>query len=132
MGLVSEIFTRETLKRLPGRRAIGHVRYSTAGSSELKNAPALCCRLRQRRHRYRPNGNLTNASLIAANWSLKGRFFQSTMDTEVIVHLLARSKKGPLSTRPSRPEPGSGAYSLLFSQSMKWWLPRPMASGLWP
>jgi len=64
MGLVSEIFTKETLKRLSGRSAIGHVRYSTAGSSELKNAQPFVVDYHRGSLAIAHNGNLTNASFI--------------------------------------------------------------------
>jgi len=92
MGLVSEIFTRDILKRLAGKSAIGHVRYSTAGSSELKNAQPFVVEYSKGGMAIAHNGNLTNAFLIRSELESNGSIFQSNMDTEVIIHLIARSK----------------------------------------
>ncbi len=115
MGLVSEIFTRETLKKLPGNAAIGHVRYSTAGSSELKNAQPFVVDYARGGIAIAHNGNLTNAFFIRSQLESEGSIFQSSMDTEVIVHLIARSKeKGFLDRTIRALEQLEGSYSLLF------------------
>ena len=93
MGLGSEVFSRDILRRLPGRSAIGHVRYSTTGSSELKNAQPFMVDYARGMMAISHNGNLTNASLIRSELESRGSIFQSNMDTEVIVHLIARSKE---------------------------------------
>jgi amidophosphoribosyltransferase len=115
MGHVSEVFTRDVLKKLGGRNAIGHVRYSTAGSSELKNAQPFVVDYSKGSLAIAHNGNLTNAFLIRSELETEGSIFQSNMDTEVIVHLIARSKEKTLVKRAiealARVE---GAYSLLF------------------
>jgi amidophosphoribosyltransferase len=92
MGLVSEVFTKEILKKLLGKSAIGHVRYSTAGSSELKNAQPFVVDYHKGGLAIAHNGNLINAFLIKKDLESRGSIFQSNMDTEVIVHLIARSK----------------------------------------
>ena len=115
MGLVSEIFTRDILKRLPGRSAVGHVRYSTAGSSELKNAQPYVVDYAKGMMAIAHNGNLTNAFLIRSELESRGSIFQSNMDTEVIVHLIARSKEKTLIERFFQAlKQVEGSYSLLF------------------
>jgi len=115
MGLVSEIFTQDILKRLSGRSAIGHVRYSTAGSSELKNAQPFSVDYYKGGLAIAHNGNLTNAFLIKSDLESKGSIFQSNMDTEVIVHLMARSKEKSFVERTVHAlKQVEGAYSLLI------------------
>jgi len=115
MGLVSEVFTKELLRRLAGRNAIGHVRYSTTGSSELKNAQPFVVDYANGTISIAHNGNLTNASLIRSELESQGAIFQSNMDTEVIVHLIARSKgKTFLDRLIYALRKVEGAYSLLF------------------
>ncbi|MGZ3534500.1 MAG: amidophosphoribosyltransferase, partial [Thermodesulfobacteriota bacterium] len=115
MGLVSEIFTKDVLKKLPGKSAIGHVRYSTAGSSELKNAQPFAVDYYKGGLAIAHNGNLSNASLIKSDLESKGSIFQSNMDTEVIVHLIARFKEKSLVERVVHAlKQVEGAYSLLF------------------
>ena len=115
MGLVSEVFTREILKTLPGKNAIGHVRYSTAGSSELKNAQPFAVDYYKGSLAIAHNGNLTNAFLIKSELESKGSIFQSNMDTEVIVHLIARSKEKSFVERTVHAlKQVEGAYSLLI------------------
>ena len=115
MGLVSEIFTRDVLKKLSGRNAIGHVRYSTAGSSELKNAQPFLVDYAQGGISIAHNGNLTNAFLIRSKLESSGSIFQSNMDTEVIVHLIAHSKAKTFVERTIQAlKQVEGSYSLLF------------------
>ncbi len=115
MGLVSEIFTRDILKKLHGKSAIGHVRYSTAGSSELKNAQPFLVDYAKGSIAIAHNGNLTNAFLIRSELESNGSIFQSNMDTEVIVHLIARSKAKTFVERTIQAlSQAEGAYSLLF------------------
>jgi len=115
MGLVSEVFTRDILKRLSGKSAIGHVRYSTAGSSELKNAQPFVVDYAKGGLAIAHNGNLTNAFLIKSDLESSGSIFQSNMDTEVIVHLIARSKEKTFTERTIQVlRQVEGAYSLLF------------------
>jgi amidophosphoribosyltransferase len=115
MGLVSEVFTRDILKRLPGRSAIGHVRYSTAGSSELKNAQPFVVDYYKGTLAIAHNGNLINATLIKRELESRGSIFQSNMDTEVIVQLIARFKEKTFVERTVHAlKRVEGAYSLLF------------------
>ncbi len=114
MGLVADIFSTERLSRLPGALAIGHNRYSTAGGSSLKNVQPLLVNYALGGLALSHNGNLTNAGLIRDELEAYGAIFQSTSDTEVIVHLIAQSDAATLPERIvealSRVE---GAYSLL-------------------
>ena len=115
MGLVSEVFTRDILKKLTGKSAIGHVRYSTAGSSELKNAQPFLVDYARGGMAIAHNGNLTNALLIRSKLESSGSIFQSNMDTEVIIHLIARSKEKTFPERTIHAlRQVEGAYSLLF------------------
>jgi amidophosphoribosyltransferase len=93
MGLVSDVFTEDVLKRLKGNSAIGHVRYSTAGSSSLTNAQPLLVEYSKGFLSIAHNGNLTNARIIKEELESYGSIFQSTTDTEVIIHLMALSHK---------------------------------------
>jgi amidophosphoribosyltransferase len=115
MGLVSEVFTRDILKRLLGKSSIGHVRYSTAGSSEIKNAQPFVVDYAKGGMTIAHNGNLTNAFLIRSELESNGSIFQSNMDTEVIVHLIARSKEKTFIKRTIEAlKQVEGAFSLLF------------------
>ncbi len=93
MGLVADIFTEEVLKTLPGSIAIGHVRYSTTGSSQLINAQPFVVSGGIGNIAIAHNGNLTNAMEIRQELESYGSIFQSTMDTEVIIHLMAVSRE---------------------------------------
>ncbi len=77
MGLVSEVFTKDILKKLSGKSAIGHVRYSTTGSSELKNAQPFVVDYHKGSLAIAHNGNLTNAPLIKSELESRGSIFQS-------------------------------------------------------
>jgi amidophosphoribosyltransferase len=115
MGLVSEIFNKDILKKLSGKSAVGHVRYSTAGSSELKNAQPFVADYYKGNLAIAHNGNLTNAFLMKSELESKGSLFQSNMDTEVIVHLIARSKeKNSIERIVHALKQVEGAYSLLI------------------
>src|SRR4030067_1168676 len=83
MGLVADIFSEEILSRLPGHTAIGHVRYSTTGSSELKNAQPLVVDFESGAIAVAHNGNLVNAQELTLEPQGCGSIFQSSMDTEV-------------------------------------------------
>ncbi len=113
MGLVSQIFTGEVLKNLHGATAIGHTRYSTTGSSHLRNAQPLTgnCRLGQIAIAH--NGNLTNAVKVRDELEAQGLMFQTSVDSEIILNLLAqptlRGHENNLSETMRRIE---GAYSL--------------------
>jgi len=115
MGLVADIFSEEILSRLPGHMAIGHVRYSTTGSSELKNAQPLVVDFESGSIAIAHNGNLVNAQELKRELEVEGSIFQSSMDTEVIVHLIARSRKERIEDRiVDALNQVRGAYSLLF------------------
>src|SRR5439155_17340733 len=91
MGLVSDAFNRDTLAKLPGSAAIGHVRYSTAGSSELRNAQPFLFEYAGGSVSIAHNGNLVNAAELRAELEAQGSIFQTSSDTEVIVHLMAKA-----------------------------------------
>jgi amidophosphoribosyltransferase len=115
MGLVHDAFSQEQLGQLPGRLAIGHVRYSTAGGSHLKNAQPFAVDYARGSIAVCHNGNLTNAEEVRAGLEARGSIFQSTSDTEVLVHLVAMSKEVSIEDRVSDAlGKVKGAYSLLF------------------
>ncbi len=93
MGYVADVFTEERLKRLPGSTAIGHVRYSTAGGSMLCNAQPIFASTNKGPIAVAHNGNLVNGDELRAHLEEEGAIFNSISDTEVIVHLVARSKE---------------------------------------
>ena len=93
MGYVADIFTQERLARLPGDSAIGHVRYSTAGGSMLCNAQPLVASTNKGPVALAHNGNLINGAELRRNLEAEGAIFNSTSDSEVIVHLIARSRE---------------------------------------
>jgi len=96
MGLVHDIFKEDILQALKGHLAIGHVRYSTTGSSLLANAQPFGVYLGNEYYEIAHNGNLVNAFQLRQELEAKGAIFQSTMDTEVIMHLMARRLSGGL------------------------------------
>ncbi len=114
MGLVADVFTSETLQKLEGNSAIGHVRYSTAGGSQLRNAQPFVVGYRGGGLALAHNGNLVNAHLIRAELEARGSLFQSTIDTEVIVHLIAASRAPTLRERLAEAlAQVQGSYSLV-------------------
>ena len=114
MGWVADVFSPERLRRLPGHRAIGHVRYSTAGSSNVRNAQPISATTARGPMAVANNGNLTNADALPMYLEREGAIFQSNSDTEVILHLLARAPAGPLEEQlPWALARVRGAYSLL-------------------
>ncbi|MFI0347233.1 MAG: amidophosphoribosyltransferase [Chthoniobacterales bacterium] len=90
MGLVSQVFKTDKLEQLHGSRAIGHVRYSTTGSSNLLNAQPLSADTNRGHLAIAHNGNLVNASRLRNELEMKGSIFQTTTDSEIILHLLAQ------------------------------------------
>ena len=92
MGHVADVFTHERLSRLPGDVAIGHVRYSTAGGSMLCNAQPIYAHTSKGPIAVAHNGNLVNGDALRKRLEAEGAIFNSTADSEVIVHLVARSK----------------------------------------
>ncbi len=115
MALVSDAFDRDTLVKLPGPAAIGHVRYSTAGSSELRNAQPFVFDYAGGSLAIAHNGNLVNAGELRAELEAAGSIFQTSSDTEVIVHLMAKAREpdvvGKLMAALRRVR---GAYSLVL------------------
>ena len=96
MGLVADIFTEKKLSRIRGTLAIGHTRYSTAGDSALLNAQPIMVQSNKGMIALAHNGNLTNAGEIRARMEAQGSIFQTSSDTEVIVHLIAQSREQTL------------------------------------
>jgi len=93
MGYVADVFDSQTLSDLPGSLAIGHVRYSTAGESRVANAQPFLIDCAHGQMAICHNGNLVNASELKDELVRQGSIFQSTTDTEVVLHLYARSRK---------------------------------------
>jgi amidophosphoribosyltransferase len=94
LGLVGDTFSkRHVIERLPGKSAVGHVRYSTTGETILRNVQPLFAELDGGGFAVAHNGNLTNAHTLRRQLVRDGAIMQSTSDTEVILHLLARSKR---------------------------------------
>jgi amidophosphoribosyltransferase len=115
MGLVQDAFSEQHLAKLPGRVAIGHVRYSTAGGSHIKNAQPLAVDYARGSLAVCHNGNLTNSDEIREELEQRGSIFQSSADTEVLVHLVAMSQEIAVEDRiASALARVEGAYSLLF------------------
>jgi amidophosphoribosyltransferase len=114
MGLVSEAFNRDVLARLPGMAAVGHVRYSTAGSSELRNAQPFVVEYAGGQLAICHNGNLVNAQELRDELEATGSIFQTSSDTEVIVHLMAKSRETDVAARLiAALRRVRGAYSLI-------------------
>ena len=115
MGLVADVFKEDVIKRLEGSSAIGHNRYSTTGQSHLKNAQPFVVEYSQGPIAISHNGNLVNGSVLREELEQAGSIFQSTSDTEVIIHLIATSKETSLMGRiVAALARARGAYSLLF------------------
>ena len=94
MGLVSQIFNGEILKELPGSMALGHTRYSTTGSSHLRNAQPLTVDCARGQIAIAHNGNLTNAAGLREALEANGSIFQTSVDSEIILHLMAQPTLG--------------------------------------
>src|SRR5215471_10719031 len=115
MGLVADVFSAEALAKLPGRLAIGQVRYSTAGVSQLKNAQPFMVEYAGGGLAIAHNGNLTNAEKLRETLGKRGAIFQSDSDTEAIIHLIADDHAASLEDRISQAlNQVQGAYSLLI------------------
>ena len=93
VGLVADIFKPHRLARVKGDRGIGHVRYSTFGASNLRNVQPLVVDYARGSMAVAHNGNITNAAVLREALEEEGAIFQATTDSEVILHLLSRSKK---------------------------------------
>ena len=115
MGHVAEIFTPDVLNQLPGSLGIGHTRYSTAGDTSLRNAQPLSVACNKGQVAVAHNGNFTNAIELRRELEEDGSIFQSTSDTEVVLHLVARSRERTLSgaLRDALLQI-EGAFSLVF------------------
>ena len=115
MGHVADIFTTAVLKELPGKLAIGHTRYSTAGDTALLNAQPFSVACNKGRVAVAHNGNITNAIELRTELERRGSIFQANSDTEVILHLVAHSRErtlaGALRDALLQIE---GAFSLVF------------------
>ncbi|KAK9942792.1 hypothetical protein M0R45_008440 [Rubus argutus] len=115
VGLVSEVFNQSKLDQLPGDLAIGHVRYSTAGSSMLKNVQPFVAGYRFGSVGVAHNGNLVNYGSLRAMLEENGSIFNTSSDTEVVLHLIAISKARPFLLRiVDACEQLEGAYSMVF------------------
>jgi amidophosphoribosyltransferase len=115
MGLVADIFPESVLRNLKGDSAIGHVRYSTAGSSYFANAQPIKIICHKGEIAVAHNGNLVNAATLKDRLDRSGSIFQGNSDTEVILHLIARSpQKNVMDAIVDALSQVRGAYSLLF------------------
>ena len=139
MGLVSDGFDGPTVGSLDGALAIGHTRYSTAGSSTIDNAQPVLARFRGGHIALAHNGNLTNATELRRELEDEGSIFSSTMDSEVLVHRLAKSSADAPEGKLAEALQGvEGAYSLvvllgntlLAARDPRGW--RPLAIGRTP
>lgn len=100
MGLVADVFRRDDIfERLPGRSAIGHVRYSTAGGNDIKNVQPIMVDYSRGSIAVAHNGNLVNAQEVRNALEKSGSIFSTTSDTETLIHLLARSQSDSLVER---------------------------------
>jgi amidophosphoribosyltransferase len=115
MGLVPDLFGEEVLSKLKGNMALGHVRYSTTGSSLLMNAQPLKIHHLGKTLAIAHNGNLVNARQIRAQMEDEGSIFQTTTDSEVVLHLIARAmKKGLERAMLETMSQVKGAYSMVI------------------
>ena len=121
MGLVGDTFSRrEVIERLPGNVAIGHVRYSTTGETILRNVQPVFSEVDAGGVAIGHNGNLTNGLTLRRNLIREGAIMQSTTDTEVILHLVARSRRNRIIDRFVEALRGiEGAYSLVALTTKK-------------
>lgn len=118
LGLVRDVFNEEILSALEGERAIGHVRYSTSGETHVKNAQPIAVDYALGSIAVVHNGNLTNYDALRHELEAEGSIFQSTNDSEVLMHLIARSREATPQDRVADAlRHVEGAYSLLFLTS---------------
>jgi amidophosphoribosyltransferase len=118
MGLVSDVFDMEQLAQLDGGSAVGHVRYSTTGSSILANAQPFRVQHRKKSYAVAHNGNITNAHILKNELEQAGSIFQSTMDSEIFLHLFVKNLKSGF--EPALVETMSrleGAFSIIMLTS---------------
>lgn len=115
LGLVGDVFTPQTLDSLKGRCAIGHVRYSTAGESSLKNAQPFLIDYSRGQVAIAHNGTIVNAPALRRQLEANGSIFQTTSDTEIILHLMAQpGYKDDLDALCGALKKVKGAFSLLI------------------
>jgi amidophosphoribosyltransferase len=116
MGLVSTVFAdHDILKRLTGRSAIAHNRYSTTGSSSIANAQPLAIEFKCGQLAAAHNGNLVNAAMLRRTMEDDGSIFQTSCDSEIVLHLVARAAQAPLPEMIAEAlGPVRGAYCFLF------------------
>jgi len=120
MGLVKEIFNSEIINGLQGNMGIAHVRYATSGESKITNAQPLVFKYREGDLAVATNGNLVNADEIRKRLEREGSIFQTSSDTEVVAHLIARSKHDDIveALKEALPQV-DGAYAFLFMTRTK-------------
>jgi amidophosphoribosyltransferase len=115
MGTVSDVFEKANLKKLKGHLAIGHVRYSTSGSSTLKNAQPFVINHRRGAIAIAHNGNLTNSHELKSSLEADGSILRTNMDSELILHLLVKAKPKGIAEGLTEILPKiKGAYSLVM------------------
>lgn len=115
MGTVSDVFDKASLRKLGGHSAIGHVRYSTAGSSTLKNAQPFVINYKRGAIAIAHNGNLTNSYELKNSLEREGSILQTSMDSELLLHLLVKAKSKDIKEGLAEILPAAkGAYSLLM------------------
>lgn len=120
MGLVSDVFEGSHLDMLHGSSAVGHVRYSTTGSSIIDNAQPFVVHHRNRSYAIAHNGNLVNAQSLKKELEVSGSIFQTTMDTEIVLHLFVKKLKGSTFEEAlvESVQQIKGAFSLVILTSM--------------
>lgn len=124
-GLVTKVFSRKKLKKLKGKNAIGHNRYATSGIDSNGDSQPIFARYDLGEIAIVHNGNLTNAKTIKQNLIREGAIFQSNLDTEVIIHLIARNKKELLTPRIMEVmQEIEGAFCLVFLSRSKMFVMR--------
>ncbi len=122
IGRVSEIFTEPVLRQMTGNSAIGHVRYSTTGETSTCNAQPLMANLRKKQIAISHNGNLTNADKLAEELELGGAIYQSTTDSELLLHLIAQDRAGDFGEALHRALTKlEGAYSFAILHDQEMW-----------
>ncbi|WP_448874069.1 amidophosphoribosyltransferase [Desulfobulbus propionicus] len=115
MGLVAEVFSEQTLQRLPGHLATGHVRYSTTGESNIVNTQPFMATHKGLQLSVAHNGNLVNSIALRRHLEQHGSIFQTTMDSEIVIHLMARHMdRGLQEAIKTTFSCIQGAYSLLL------------------
>jgi amidophosphoribosyltransferase len=120
MGLVSDVFSPDVLAKLKGNAAVGHVRYSTTGSSVQKNAQPLLVDYAKGTVCVAHNGNLVNSLPLRQQLEKEGSIFQTTTDSEIIIHLMAKARSADLlETLVEALEKIKGAYSLVMMDSQR-------------